>query len=53
MLWARINDANNLKGIDIGTISRMVISCVDNYDMVDVISEWSEGAIDFGGRLYE
>ena len=53
MLWARINDANNLKGIDICTISRMVISCVDNYDMVDVISEWSDGAIDFGGRLFE
>ena len=39
--------------VSVGTISRMVISCVDNYDMVDVISEWSEGAIDFGGRLYE
>ena len=39
--------------VSVGTISRMVISCVDNYDMVDVISEWSDGAIDFGGRLYE
>lgn len=39
--------------VPVGTISRIVISCVDNYDMVDVISEWSEGAIDFGGRLYE
>lgn len=31
----------------------MVISCVDNYDKVNVVGEWSDGAIDFGGRLFE
>ena len=31
----------------------MVITCVDNYDKIDVVSEWSDGAIDFGGRLNE
>ncbi len=39
--------------VPVGTFYRMVISCVDNYDNVDVVSEWSEGAIDFGGRLAE
>ena len=39
--------------VPVGTFSRMVISCVDNYDKVNVVSEWSDGAIDFGGRLFE
>ncbi|MBQ7343163.1 MAG: hypothetical protein IJW53_00190 [Clostridia bacterium] len=39
--------------VSVGTYCRMVISCVDNYDKVDVVSEWSDGAIDLGGRLYE
>ena len=34
-----------------GTFYRMVMECVDNYDRVDVVSEWSEGAVDFGFRL--
>lgn len=39
--------------VPVGTLNRMVITCVDNYDKVDVIEEWSEGAVDFGGRLSE
>lgn len=39
--------------VPVGTFYRMVIACVDNYDKVDVVSEWSDGAIDFGGRLYK
>jgi hypothetical protein len=34
-----------------GTFYRMVIECVDNYDDIDVVTEWSDGAVDFGGRL--
>ena len=38
--------------VPVGTFNRMVISCVDNYDDVKAVEEWSEGAVDFGGRLY-
>ena len=34
-----------------GTYCRMVILAVDDYDDVDVVAKWSDGAIDFGGRL--
>ena len=37
--------------VPVGTYNRMVISCVDDYDEVDVVAEWSEGAIDLGSRL--
>ena len=39
--------------VPVGTYSRLVILCVDDYDDVDVVMEWSDGAIDFGGRLAE
>ena len=39
--------------VPVGAYNRMVITCVDNYDKIDVVSEWSDGAIDFGGRLNE
>jgi hypothetical protein len=39
--------------VPVGTYCRMVIQCVDDYDSVDVVMEWSDGAIDFGGRLFE
>ena len=39
--------------VSVGTYYRMVITAVDDYDAVTVTEEWSEGAIDFGGRLAE
>ena len=36
-----------------GTFYRMAFVAIDNYDDVEVVEEWSEGAIDFGGRLSE
>ena len=39
--------------VPVGTYFRMVILALDDYDDVKVVTEWSEGAIDFGGRLYE
>ena len=39
--------------VPVGTFYRMVITAVDNYDDVTVVEQWSEGAIDFGGRLAE
>ena len=36
-----------------GTYYRMVITATDDYDDVTVVEEWSEGAIDLGGRLRE
>lgn len=36
-----------------GTFYRMVIVAEDNYDDVTVVEEWSDGAIDLGGRLAE
>lgn len=39
--------------VPVGTFYRMVITADDDYDTVSVVSEWSEGAIDFGGRLSE
>ena len=37
--------------VSAGTFYRMAIVAYDNYDKVKVVEEWSEGAIDFGGRL--
>ena len=34
-----------------GTFYRMLITAEDNYDAVKVTEEWSDGAVDFGGRL--
>ena len=39
--------------VPVGTFYRMVLIAEDNYDDVKVVEEWSEGAIDFGGRLSE
>lgn len=39
--------------VPVGTFYRMVLVAEDNYDDVEVVEEWSEGAIDFGGRLNE
>ena len=39
--------------VPVGTFYRMVLVAEDNYDDVKVVEEWSEGAIDFGGRLAE
>ena len=39
--------------VSVGTYYRMVITAVDDYDAVTVTEEWSEGAIDFGGRFAE
>lgn len=39
--------------VPVGTFYRMVITATDNYDSVTVEEVWSEGAIDFGGRLAE
>ena len=39
--------------VSAGTFYRMVIVANDNYDKVDVVEAWSEGAIDLGGRLLE
>ena len=36
-----------------GTYYRMAITATDDYDDVTVVEEWSEGAIDLGGRLNE
>ncbi len=37
--------------VPVGTFYRMAIACVDDYDKVDLAEEWSDGAIDIGGRL--
>ena len=39
--------------VPVGTFYRMVLVAEDNYDDVKVVEEWSEGAIDRGGRLAE
>ena len=39
--------------VPVGTYYRMALIAIDNYDKVEVIEEWSDGAIDFGGRLAE
>lgn len=39
--------------VSVGTFYRMVLVAEDNYDDVEVVEEWSEGAIDRGGRLSE
>lgn len=39
--------------VSVGTYYRMLPIAMDNYDDVKVVEEWSEGAIDFGGRLAE
>ena len=39
--------------VPVGTFYRMVLIADDNYDDVDVVEEWSAGAIDLGGRLAE
>lgn len=39
--------------VTVGTYYRMVMTCVDNYDRVDVVEVWSDGAIDPVGRLAE
>ena len=39
--------------VPVGTFYRMIITAVDNYDDVTVSEVWSDGAIDFGGRLAE
>jgi hypothetical protein len=39
--------------VTVGTFYRMVIVAEDNYDDVTVVEEWSDGAIDLGGRLAE
>ena len=39
--------------VTVGTYYRMVITCVDNYDRVEVVEVWSDGAIDPVGRLAE
>ena len=39
--------------VPVGTFYRMIITAVDNYDDVTVTEVWSDGAIDFGGRLAE
>ena len=39
--------------VPVGTFYRMVLVAEDNYDDVKVVEEWSEGAIDRGGRLSE
>ena len=31
----------------------MALVAIDNYDDVEVVEEWSPGAVDFGGRLSE
>lgn len=37
--------------VAVGTYDRMVVKCVDDYDDIDVDVKWSNGAVDFGGRL--
>ena len=37
--------------VSVGTFYRMAINATDNYDAVTVTEEWSDGAIDFGGKL--
>ena len=39
--------------VPVGTFYRMAIVAVDDYDAVSVVETWSDGAIDFGGRLAE
>ena len=39
--------------VPVGTYYRMALTAIDNYDKVEVIEEWSDGAIDLGGRLAE
>ena len=39
--------------VPVGTFYRMALMAIDDYDNVDVIEEWSDGAIDLGGRLAE
>ena len=39
--------------VPVGTYYRMVHTAVDNYDEVEVVEAWSDGAIDLGGRLSE
>ena len=39
--------------VPVGTYYRMAIVAIDDYDDVDVVEEWSDGAIDRGGRLAE
>ena len=39
--------------VPVGTYYRIAIVAVDDYDDVDVVEEWSAGAIDRGGRLAE
>lgn len=39
--------------VSVGTYYRMTPYATDNYDNVEVVEEWSEGAIDLGGRLSE
>ena len=39
--------------VSVGTYYRMTITATDNYDDVTVVETWSDGAIDFGGKLAE
>ena len=39
--------------VPVGTFYRMALMAIDDYDNVDVIEKWSDGAIDLGGRLAE
>lgn len=39
--------------VSVGTYYRMTLTAIDNYDDVEVVETWSDGAIDFGGRLNE